>query len=273
MTRVHCFQVDAFTIEPFGGNPAAVVCVDRDYPDEWYQIVAREMNLSETAFIRQSAEGYSLRWFTPTVEVDLCGHATLAAAHVIWRELDLPDTEPIQFQTRSGILTASYQGAVIELDFPATVAEPANPPEELLEVLGVEHVDAGRSHFDWLIVVEREALVHSLDPDPKRLAKIPSRGVMFTSQTDEGPYDFVSRFFAPAVGVNEDPVTGSAHCCLGPYWAARLGKQSLVGYQASPRGGEVHMRMKGDRVVLGGQAVTVMRGEWIATPPADNSGN
>ena len=273
MTRVHCFQVDAFTIEPFGGNPAAVVCVDRDYPDAWYQVVAREMNLSETAFIRQSPEGYSLRWFTPTVEVDLCGHATLAAAHVIWRELDLPDTEPIQFQTRSGILTASYQGAVIELDFPATVAEPANPPEELLEVLGVEHVDAGRSHFDWLIVVEREALVHSLDPDPKRLAKIPSRGVMVTSQTDEGPYDFVSRFFAPAVGVNEDPVTGSAHCCLGPYWAARLGKQSLVGYQASPRGGEVHMRMKGDRVVLGGQAVTVMRGEWIATPPADNSGN
>ena len=266
MGQVRCFQVDAFTIEPFAGNPAAVVVVDQEYDDEWYQTVAREMNLSETAFVYRSEAGYHLRWFTPAVEVDLCGHATLASAHVLWRELNQPDDQPLEFHTRSGILTATCHGAIIELDFPATPPSPAPPPQGLIDVLGIEPIDAGQSNFDWMLVVEREAIVRGLDPDPKQLAKIPTRGVMVTSVTDEGPFDFVSRFFAPNVGIAEDPVTGSAHCCLAPYWADKLGKTSLVGYQASPRGGEVHVRVEGDRVVLGGQAITVMRGEWIATP-------
>lgn len=268
MSRVRCFQVDAFTISPFTGNPAAVCYLEEPHSDSWYQAVANEMNLSETAFVSPEDDEYRLRWFTPEVEVDLCGHATLASAHVLWRELHRADDAPLRFRTRSGILTATCQGAVIEMDFPATPAIETPPPDELIESLSVSPEFVGHNGFDWLVVVNRESSVRALDPDFKLLSRIPARGVIVTAPADERPYDFVSRFFAPNVGIPEDPVTGSAHCTLAPYWGPRLGKSHLVGYQASRRGGEVHVQADGSRVSLGGQAVTVMRGEWVVFPDA-----
>ncbi|HAN98649.1 MAG TPA: oxidoreductase [Planctomycetaceae bacterium] len=268
MTRARCFQVDAFAIAPFTGNPAAVCYLDEPQSDRWYQAVANEMNLSETAFVSPEDGEYRLRWFTPEVEVDLCGHATLATAHVLWRELHRADDKPLRFRTRSGVLTARCQGAVIDLDFPSTPARPTDPPAELLDGLGIEPQWVGNNGFDWLVIVPRESQVRALDPDQKRLMKVPARGIIVSAPTDEGPYDFVSRFFGPCVGIPEDPVTGSAHCTLAPYWGERLAKQALVGFQASRRGGEVHVRNEGERVHLGGQAITVMRGEWVVFPNA-----
>jgi predicted PhzF superfamily epimerase YddE/YHI9 len=264
-------QVDAFTSQPFGGNPAAICVLSGPADPVWMQAVAREMNLSETAFAHplDGEVGYRLRWFTPAVEVDLCGHATLAAAHVLWDEGYLPRAEPARFQTRSGLLTAVRRGDWIELDFPAepAVREPA--PEVLLEALGAPVRCTGRNRFDWLVELESEEAVRNLAPDITRLAAVPARGIIVTSRARSGStlsgreYDFVSRFFAPRLGVPEDPVCGSAHCCLAPYWSERLGKTELVGYQVSTRGGIVRVRPHGDRVVLGGQAVTVMRGELV----------
>ncbi|HUF36662.1 MAG TPA: PhzF family phenazine biosynthesis protein [Gemmatimonadales bacterium] len=264
MTRRKAFtQVDAFTDRPFAGNPAAVCLLGATRDTEWMQQVAREMNLAETAFLVPRPDGFGLRWFTPGVEVDLCGHATLASAHVLWEEERLGSGDTARFHTRSGLLTAARSEGLIWLDFPVTPAEPVPPPAQLAETLGAVPLWAGRSPFDWLVELESAAVVRALDPDLSRLARIEARGVIVTARADDGRHDFVSRFFAPAAGVPEDPVTGSAHCALAPFWAERLGRTELAGYQASSRGGTVRTRLRGERVLLGGEAVTVARGEVL----------
>lgn len=256
-------QVDAFTERPFAGNPAAVCILREARPDAWMQAVAAEMNLAETAFLLLEADGYRLRWFTPVVEVDLCGHATLASAHVLWEAGHLPPEATARFYTRSGLLTATRSGGWIELDFPA---EPAIPADEPLAAAVTTALDqrpefVGRNRMDILVELASEEAVRSFTPDRTRLLGLPVRGVIATAASDQPEYDFISRFFAPAVGVDEDPVTGSAHCCLGPYWSAKLGRDTLTGLQASRRGGIVRVRVAGERVILGGQAVTTLRGE------------
>jgi PhzF family phenazine biosynthesis protein len=258
-------QVDAFTDRPFAGNPAAVCILPAPAEPAWMQDVAREMNLAETAFLVRRSDGYDLRWFTPAVEVDLCGHATLASAHVLWEDGHLPAATEARFHTKSGLLTANRRGAWIEMDFPATPAVPATPAAGLVEALGVQPRFVGRSRFDYLVEVESEATVRRLDPDLSALGRVEARGVIVTALGDgTDDHDFVSRFFAPRAGVPEDPVTGSAHCALTPYWSDKLGKTELVGYQASARGGVVRVRLQGNRVHLGGQAITVLRGELAA---------
>ncbi|MFO0891938.1 MAG: PhzF family phenazine biosynthesis protein [Isosphaeraceae bacterium] len=265
---VRIIQVDAFTPRPFAGNPAAVCLLDAPVPESWMQQVAREMNLSETAFVeRRSDDGVlGLRWFTPTVEVDLCGHATLAAAHVLWEEHRLDPSRPALFDTRSGRLAARKRDDWIELDFPSTPVGdglPAAELEPIARALAAEPVFGGRSRFDLLVELASEAEVRRLAPDFRRLSSLPVRGVIATALSGSHECDFVSRFFAPAAGVDEDPVTGSAHCCLAPYWALRLGRSELVGHQVSDRGGVVKVCLDGDRVAILGQAVTVMRGELV----------
>jgi PhzF family phenazine biosynthesis protein len=262
-------QIDAFTDRPFAGNPAGVMLLPEARDAEWMQLVAREMNLAETAFLvrRGDGDGWDLRWFTPAVEVDLCGHATLASAHALWTEHGAAE-DALRFHTRSGVLTCRRGGPGIEMDFPAepVVATPA--PEHLLEGLGLADGPyfVGRNRMDWLVEVADDVAVRALTPDFGRLARVAMRGVIVTSLAGPGDVgvDFVSRWFGPPAGVDEDPVTGSAHCALAPYWSARLGRPALVGYQASARGGTVHVRVAGDRVVLGGSAVTVLRGELLA---------
>jgi PhzF family phenazine biosynthesis protein len=256
-------QVDAFTDTPFRGNPAAVCVLPAPRDEPWMQAVAREMNLSETAFLHPVDDGFMLRWFTPTLEVALCGHATLAAAHVLWQDGHLAAGRQARFQTKSGLLTADRLGDWIELDFPAKREEPAVAPAGLAEALGTAPMHVGKNQFDYLVEVDSEKTVRGLAPDHAALARLPVRGVIVTSRASTPGFDFVSRFFAPGSGIAEDPVTGSSHCALGPYWAARLGKTELVGYQASLRGGVVRVRVAGERVKLGGQAVTVLRGELV----------
>jgi PhzF family phenazine biosynthesis protein len=257
------FQVDAFTRTPFAGNPAGVCLLAAPADEDWMQRVAREMNLSETAFLHSAGDGFQLRWFTPAVEVDLCGHATLASAHILFEQGVLDEGAEARFDTRSGRLGARRRGDRIELDFPATAPEPCDLPDGLAEALGATPVQSGRSRFDLLLEMASADVVRRLAPDFGRLKALPVRGVVVTARSDDGRYDFVSRFFAPAVGVDEDPVTGSAHCCLGPYWAEKLGKNDLRAFQASARGGEMAVTVDGDRVGLGGHAVTVMRAELL----------
>jgi PhzF family phenazine biosynthesis protein len=256
-------HVDAFTDRPFAGNAAGVCVLAGPADATWMRQVAREMNLAETAFLYPQGNGFHLRWFTPTVEVDLCGHATLASAQVLWSEGHLPPGEQARFHTLSGLLTADQRGDWIELDFPAELAAPVASPPNLRDALGVELIAVGRNRVDYIVEVADERTVRGVQPDMARLAAVPTRGVIVTSRADSPEFDFVSRFFAPAAGIPEDPVTGSAHCCLGPYWAERLGKDQLVGFQASARGGTVRVRLAGDRVKLLGQAVTVIRGELV----------
>lgn len=259
------YQVDSFTNRPFAGNPAAVCVLPEERDERWMQDVAREMNLSETAFLARARDGYTLRWFTPAVEVELCGHATLASAHILWETGELKSNEQARFHTLSGLLTADRRGDWYEMDFPVTSETPVEIPAGLVETLGesVQAQNIVANKFDFLVEVASESIVRGMQPDFTRLGKIPVRGVIVTSRADSRDYDFVSRFFAPAVGINEDPVTGSAHCFLSPYWSACLGRDELVGYQASARGGIVKVRLDGDRVHIGGQAVTVMRGELL----------
>ncbi|MEO8970076.1 MAG: PhzF family phenazine biosynthesis protein [Ktedonobacteraceae bacterium] len=260
------YQVDAFTNKRFAGNPAAVCILSQSGDAQWMQQVATEMNLSETAFLYKQEDGFSLRWFTPTVEVDLCGHATLASSHILWETGQLQANEQARFFTRSGLLTADRKGDWIEMDFPAKEEKQADAPLNLLQALGIAEQQTqyiGKNVFDYLVEVESEDIVRSIQPNFSLLSSVQARGVMVTSRASTPGYDFVSRFFAPQVGVNEDPVTGSAHSCLTPYWSQRLGKQEMVAYQASPRGGILRVRASGDRVQLGGQAVTVLRGELI----------
>jgi PhzF family phenazine biosynthesis protein len=261
--RQSIIQVDAFTKEPFTGNPAAVCVLPEPRDERWMQNVAREMNLSETAFLHRQADGFALRWFTPTVEVDLCGHATLASAHVLYEEGHLRPEEQARFHTRSGLLTAVRRDDWIELDFPALPTEPVAAPPELATALGIAPKDVGQTRIGYLVEVDAEETVRRLRPNFTLLESILTLGVIVTSRSGSPPYDFVSRFFAPGAGVPEDPVTGAAHCCLGPYWRDRLGKDSFLAYQASARGGEVRVRVAGARVYLGGQAVTVLRGELV----------
>jgi PhzF family phenazine biosynthesis protein len=256
-------QVDAFTAKPFEGNPAAVCVLPAARDPVWMQNVAREMNLSETAFLVRRDGGFDLRWFTPAIEVNLCGHATLASAHALWEGGHLPAGETANFHTKSGLLTARKLDDWIELNFPATPATPAPTPEGLAAALGVTPRFVGKSRFDYLVEVESEAIVREVRPDFSRLRELPVRGVMVTSAATTPGVDFVSRFFAPGSGIDEDPVTGSAHCCLTPFWSPRLGKTSLVARQVSARGGTVRVTLDGDRVRLAGQAVTVMHGELL----------
>lgn len=257
-------QVDAFTDRPFRGNPAAVCVLEAACDEAWMQDVAREMNLSETAFLHPEADGWRLRWFTPAVEVELCGHATLASAHVLWESGRLKRGRPARFYTLSGPLGAKWADGWIELDFPATPAQPSPPPPGLLAALGLGGaVAVAKSRFDYLVEVGEPEQVRGLAPDFTALTAVAARGVVVTSWSDVPDADFISRFFAPAVGVPEDPVTGSSHCCLSPWWSSRLARERLTGYQASARGGKVRVELRGDRVALAGQAVTVLRGELV----------
>jgi len=254
-------HVDAFTQERFAGNPAAVCILPEPRDDAWMQNVAREMNLSETAFLQRRGDGFNLRWFTPAVEVDLCGHATLASAHTLWEQGILGPKDAARFHTRSGLLTARRQGDWIELDFPSLPDRRSKVPAGLPKALGAKPKYVGRSRFDFIVEVSSESTVRKLKPDFTRLYALPIRGLIVTAKATIEPYDFVSRFFAPRAGINEDPVTGSAHCVLGPFWRDRLGKNELLAYQASARGGVIRVRVGDKRVYIGGKAVTVLEAE------------
>jgi PhzF family phenazine biosynthesis protein len=257
------YHIDAFTTQAFKGNPAAVCLLEYPKVDAWMQGVAMEMNLSETAFLMRQGDGYNLRWFTPKGEVDLCGHATLASAHILFESGGARQDAVIRFYARSGLLTAELSDGWIELNFPSTPDAEISAPEGLTAALGVEASYIGKSRFDYIVEVASEKIVRSMDPDFDALRQVPTRGVIVTSRADSAEFDFVSRFFCPLLGIREDPVTGSAHCCLGPYWAKRLNKNDFVAYQASERGGIIHVRVDGDRVCLSGQAVTVEKGELL----------
>jgi len=257
-------HVDAFAERPFGGNPAAVCLLPEARPDAWLQSVAQEMNLSETAFLVKREDGYSLRWFTPKVEVDLCGHATLASAHILWQDKILGENEIARFHTRSGLLTARRDDGWIELDFPSTPAAPETASPEVARMLGAPTKFYGRTRFDFMAEVESEDVVRGLKPDLAAMKNLGTRGVIVTAATPGKEYDFVSRYFAPGAGIDEDPVTGSTHCALAPYWGQRLKKDRLTAYQASARGGLLRLTVAGDRVRIAGKAVTVLRGELLA---------
>ncbi|MBN1685054.1 MAG: PhzF family phenazine biosynthesis protein [Spirochaetales bacterium] len=264
------YQVDSFTTTPFAGNPAGVCIVEKEVSDEWMQRLAAEMNLSETAFVQrqQNEQTYSLRWFTPLTEVDLCGHATLASAHILYTEGMHDPSDTISFTTKSGVLTAASRGHRIELDFPLRNVEKVGEYHELSAALGASPVGVYRHVSDeetlYLFELSTPDEVKRLKPNFGVMAGTNAQAVIVTSNGGATGYDFVSRFFAPAIGINEDPVTGYAHCYLAPFWAARYGKMKLTGYQASPRGGVVFCSTKGDRVILGGNAVTVFRAELLA---------
>jgi PhzF family phenazine biosynthesis protein len=260
------FQVDAFTAEPFKGNPAGVCLLSKPAEPSWMKSIAAEMNLAETAFPLPEGDSFRLRWFTPAVEVRLCGHATLATAHILWEEGVLAPTEEARFETLSGRLTARRDGDLIELDFPSRPVQPKLPAwiDSVVGVLGFKPLFVGMSAEDILIEAADEGTVRSVEPDFALLRSLPARGVIVTSRSADPQFDFVSRFFAPAVGVSEDPVTGSSHCVLTPFWAQRLGKASMTAYQASARGGVLYVRLDNDRVRIAGRAVTVIRGQLVA---------
>ena len=268
--EIEILQIDAFSSRAFSGNPAGVCILNDDDPilsapegdlGVWMQSVAMEMNLSETAFLIRENEGFRLRWFTPTLEVDLCGHATLAAAHFLYsKDLVKRDTE-IKFYSRSGVLSATQSEGWIWLDFPAEPAVETPQVMGLSEILEIPILYAGKNRMDYIFEIESEETLRVLKPDLRLLEGLDARGVIITARakSESEGYDFVSRFFAPRAGIVEDPVTGSAHCCLAPHWAHRLKRQELTGYQASRRGGIVRVKNRGDRVILGGQALTVMK--------------
>jgi PhzF family phenazine biosynthesis protein len=255
------YLVDAFTDRPFAGNPAVVCPLPNWREARWLQDMAAEMNQSETAFVVKNDTGFDLRWFTPKVEVALCGHATLASAHALWQHGLANPSQEIHFSTKSGILKAAHRGDEIALDFPLAPEQAAEPPADLLPALGLAAKYVGQNKFDYLVEVESEAVLRQLSPDFTRLKNVAVRGTIVTARSSDPRFDFVSRFFAPAVGINEDPVTGSAHCCLGDFWHKRLGKKDLRAFQASARGGAMRVRVEGERVFLGGKAVTVAGGE------------
>lgn len=260
------YHADAFTDRPFAGNPAAVCVLEQDRDDTWKQAVAAEMNLSETAFVRPMEEGgFALQWFTPAAEVELCGHATLATAHTLWETQRTPRDQPINFQTRHrGVLTCTrLEDGLIAMDFPADGTTEQPPPDGIIALLGVEPVRVVKGPYDWVLELPDETAVRAVEPDFTALARFEMRGVAVTAKCGRDGIDFVSRFFAPRLRVNEDPVTGSLHCMLGPYWATQLSKTVLEAEQVSARGGRLRVTVKGDRVELAGRAVTVARGEWV----------
>lgn len=255
------FTVDTFTNMPFSGNPAAVCILTGVKNDVWMQQVASEINLSETAFLQKRKDGFSLRWFTPIMEVDLCGHATLASAHILWETGLHQQNNPILFYTRSGALTAELRDDLIELNFPALPVKQSALPDGMLEAMGTSPIYVGKFGNKYLVEVENEKAVRDLHPDFSTLKKLPGRGIAVSSIASSSRYDIVSRYFAPWVGVDEDPVCGSSHCCLGPYYGRKLGKRIIMAYQASARGGEIQIRLVNDRVCIAGGAVTVFCGE------------
>ena len=255
------YHVDAFTDKMFSGNPAAVCILPLPKDEAWMQNVAGEMNLSETAFLLKQGDGFNLKWFTPKREVDLCGHATLASAHVLWETAILPLNKEARFFTKSGLLTAVRKDDFIELNFPSEEDREISAPKELIEGLKVMPKYVGKNRMDYIVEVESEEIVKALNPDYELLKRLDARGVMVTSISNTNGIDFVSRFFAPAYGIPEDPVTGSAHCCLGPYWTRRLNKNELTAFQASERGGFLKVRIEKDRVFISGKAVTVFCAE------------
>jgi PhzF family phenazine biosynthesis protein len=259
------YQADAFTDQPFHGNPACLCILDKPRPETWMQSLAGEMNLSETAFLLEETGGYHLRWFTPKREVNLCGHATLATAHILWTEQYRSIAEEIQFHTKSGLLSARYAAGWIELDFPARLIAPAEPNPALNQALGFTPVATSKNASPqgdyYLLEAASEEIVRNLAPDFDSLARSGLRAVIVTSRAQTPGCDFVSRYFAPGIGVNEDPVTGSAHCYLAPYWGKQLNRSSLTGRQVSARGGVVGCDWRDERVILKGQAVTIFKGE------------
>ena len=259
------WQVDAFAEAPLTGNPAAVCILPAARDAAWMQAVGREMNLSETAFLVRRDDGsYDLRWFTPAIEVDLCGHATVASAHVLWEEQFLGPDDEARFHTKSGLLPARRDGGWIELNFPAHETQQVEPPADLARALGAEATRVGRTPMDHLIELASEEVVRGLSPDIGLVASLGLRGVIVTARASTAPFDYVCRFFGPNGGVIEDPVTGSIQSALGPYWQGRLGKDELLGYQASERGGTLRVRPRGERVLIAGKAVTVLKGELLA---------
>lgn len=258
------FIVDAFTDVPYKGNPAAVCILDSIRSDKWMQDVASEMNLSETAFLYQEEDVYNLRWFTPKAEVDLCGHATLASAHILWEEKFCLDSGII-FKTKSGILKAFKNENWIHLNFPVEIASECSAPETLVQALGVDYKYIGKNRMDYIVEVENEEIVRNLKPDFSLLKEVEARGVIVTSASKDPSYDFVSRCFYPAFGIDEDPVTGSAHCCLGPYWMNKLNKSSLNAIQLSARQGTLKLEVGQERIILSGQSVTRLRGQLNIT--------
>jgi len=261
------YIVDAFTDQPFAGNPAAVCILERPADEQWMKLVAREMNLSETAFLHPIDGGFSLRWLTPSAEVTLCGHATLASAFVLWNTGVLPFHQRASFHTLSGWLTCHREDDWIVMDFPARATKECELPDGLAEALGANPQFIGNNGLDYLVEVADEATLHAIRPNFSALSALPVRGVICTCRSAAPTFDFVSRFFAPAVGVHEDPVTGSAHCALGPYWKEKLGKSEFNAFQASARGGLVKLRVEGDRVQLRGQAVLISRVDLLHKSP------
>ncbi len=269
----HFYHVDAFTSIPYAGNPAVVCPLDGPADPEWMQRVAAEMNVSETAFFYPLTDGaltdgpdsgaFHLRWFTPTVEVDLCGHATLASAHVLRQEGIVPGGAIARFQTASGLLTVEITDDLLHMDFPAERAETVATPEALITGLGIKPIWVGRNRLDFVAELESAAVVRNLTPDLRALTELPGRGVIVTARGDEPGIDYVCRVFGPKAGIPEDPATGSAQCALGPYWADKLGKTELNAYQSSQRGGHLHVRPLGDRVIISGQAVTTSSGQLL----------
>jgi len=255
------FQVDAFTNQPFSGNPAGVVLLNEGQAEDWMLSVAREMNLSETAFLIGEKTSYNLRWFTPATEVDLCGHATLSAAHILFENEIVEKSELIEFATRSGVLTTSYIEGWIEMDFPSFTAEKIALGDAVIQALRCEPVEIYNSGENIMAVFSDPADIYSLSPDYNLMKQLDAQGVIATSLSDVAEFDFISRYFAPRVGVDEDPVTGSAHCNLGPYWGKILNKNILRAKQVSDRGGELQIRMENGRTFIRGQAVTVFSGE------------
>lgn len=258
------YQVDAFAEEIFKGNPAGVCILERAADEEWMQNIAMEMNLSETAFLYPLNEGYNLRWFTPEAEVDLCGHATLASAHILWETGILNKKEDAVFFTKSGRLSARKDGEYILLNFPSEADKQVEVPEGLIECLGVQILYVGKNRMDYIVEVENDEVARKLKPNFEMMKKIDTRGIIVTSLSSDARYDFVSRFFVPSIGINEDPVTGSAHCCLAPFWEKRLNKKEFMAYQVSKRGGEliVSLSENEDRVYIGGKAITVFCAEF-----------
>jgi PhzF family phenazine biosynthesis protein len=267
---VPLYLVDAFATAPFGGNSAAVCLLDGPADAGWMQTVAAELRQPATAFVWPSGAGFGLRWFVVASELTLCGHGTLAAAHALWEAGRLLLDRPARFETVGGPLAARRAGSLIALDFPAEPVQPVVPPPHLVEALGVEPRAVARGRLDYLIELASEEDVRAVQPDVARLRQVETRGVIVTALAAPGPdatYDVVSRFFAPSVGLDEDAVTGSAHCAIGPYWGKRLGRTTLMAYQASARGGTLTVRLNDSRVELAGPAVTVLRGSLLASPP------
>jgi PhzF family phenazine biosynthesis protein len=262
MKKIRSFQVDAFTSQPFKGNPAGVCLLDAELPEETMQAIAAENNLSETAFLVKREDGFDLRWFTPTVEISLCGHGTLASAHILWQEGILPKGEPARFHTKSGLLTAVQDQDWIELDFPASFEEERSLPKEALQALEVKPINVVFSQTRFIVELASAEEVSACNPDFKALKNFDM--IVLTSKGNpSSPYDFVSRSFGPMHGIDEDPVTGSSHCCLTPYWSKRLGKNEMFAYQASARGGEVKVKNAGQRVLFSGKAITVFEGNFL----------